>query len=120
MRYLLASLIIFLASPAHAEWSEISSGGGVTMYADFETIQRRDGSVFVWKLFDLSRTDLPYRSVAGYVEIDCALRRYRILTSVGYSENMAQGKPTSDKGDLDWDYSPPGTHDAYLIESICQ
>ena len=38
MRYLLASLIIFLASPAHAEWSEISSGGGVTMYADFETI----------------------------------------------------------------------------------
>ena len=119
MKYLLASLIIFLASPAHAEWSEISSGGGVTMYADFETIQRRDGSVFVWKLFDFSAPNT-YQSIATYVEIDCAVRRAKNYQMVGYSQNMAKGDTTSEKGDLEWQYFPPGTHRAHLIEIMCQ
>ena len=103
MKYLLASLIIFLASPAHAEWSELYSNDDVTIFYDSDRITIEGDQVFIWILGDTKE-----ESVIKYHQIDCAKNRIQSLQSTIFMGRMGTGEPVKQPAEP-WEYPLPNT-----------
>lgn len=117
MRYILASLIVLLSTPAHAEWVKVSTVDDAVLFYDPE-FQRRDDSIVVWTLVDHSKPR-EFQSAAILHEVDCVQRRTKFLQLVVYSGSMGNGDPEIIKDDFDWDFVVPGSNFGNLLDAVC-
>jgi len=110
------------SSTSFAEWTMVTKGvKGDTFYVDFERIRKHDGYVFYWRLFDYLKPD-EYGDVSekNYVQVDCKLFRFKILSGSFHKEPMGEGTPeTITVENPQWDYPSPDSVNESLTESVC-
>jgi len=102
------TLLLLQSGLAYAAWVTIdSTDDGVTLYADPDTIRRKEEMVKMWILFDFKTTQTVaghlMLSIKGEEEYDCDEKRRRVLTFSEFSGNMGGGKEiTSTSGEGSW------------------
>lgn len=105
---LLIVLLVLSSGAAYAEWVAIgSTDDGMAIYADPDTIRRKDEMVKMWILFDFKTTQTVaghlILSIKGQEEYDCDGKRRRVLTFSEFSGNMGGGQEvTSTSGEGTW------------------
>jgi hypothetical protein len=128
MTRLLFIILLFLSSaPAYAEWVEVTGNeqGDVTVYANPDTIRRKEEMVEMWVLFDFKtiRTvgDHSFLSIRNREEYDCAGERNRTLTFSEFSGNMGDGKAVySNSDEQRWESVVPESLAQALWKFACK
>jgi hypothetical protein len=119
---LLFSILIPFSS--YGEWTEVvESVSGDTYYMDIDTIKEHNGYAYWWKLGNyLEPSPSGTMSFIEYVQVDCAMNRYKTLSISYYKRHMGEGTaqtaPTSTL-DKEWEYRSPGTVGAAQLEHGC-
>ena len=122
-----AAITLLVSSvPAYAEWVEVGGNeeAGVTVYADPDTISRKENLAKMWALFDSKTTQNIgvglFMSHKDQREYDCTIERYRLLTFMQFSGNMESGTVGySSSGDGRWIPVQPGSLDQSLWKLAC-
>ena len=79
------------SSVSYAEWTVVSENKMGKMYLDFERIRKNDGYIYYWLLTDYKKPFEETFSAAMYIEGDCNLFRYKVLTYSFFKEPMGGG-----------------------------
>jgi hypothetical protein len=98
--WLLTTLLVLSSGSAYAEWVAVASSqskdGYYTVYADPDTIRRKEEMVKMWLLFDFKTTQTVaghlILSIKGQEEYDCDGKRRRVLIFSEFSGNMGGGQ----------------------------
>ena len=88
---------------------------------DFERIRKHDGYVYYWTLVDYLKPDKDGDwSEKNYIQVDCKLFRFKILSGSFHKEPMGRGTPeTVTPKNPQWEYpSPNSVHESHT-ESVC-
>ena len=113
---------VMFSSTSSAEWTKTYKGGdGTTFYVDFERIRKVEGYVYFWELADyLKPKNSGVMSGIIYVQGDCKLFRYQILSYVFQEERMGLGSgiPYNPKNP-EWKYAPPNTPTEHHLKLVC-
>jgi hypothetical protein len=93
LKRLLVVGLLVAAGPAAAEWVNVGTSAGHSLFIDPTTI-RKDGDFRkVWGIQDLKERDSEGELSRRYrEEFDCNTRRKRFLSATTHSESMAGGK----------------------------
>ena len=112
---------VMFSSTSFGGWTKVSEDSKGTYYVDFERIRKHDGYVFYWRLFDYLKPD-EYGNLSekNYVQVDCKLFRFKILSGSFHKEPMGRGTPeTVTPKNPQWEYpSPNSVHESHT-ESVC-
>lgn len=106
--WLITILLLLSSGPAYAEWVAIgSTDDGMTVYADPDTIRRKEEMVRMWILFDFKTTQTVaghlILSIKGQEEYDCDGKRRRVLAFSEFAGNMGGGhEVNSTSGEGTW------------------
>jgi len=122
MRYLLG-LVMLIASPAWAEWVEVTrSVNGNVIYIDPATIRKEGNRRKVWGITDLSKVGTSGEMSRKYrKEYDCKDERSRILTIAIYSQAMGDGDVKgNDNIASEWQEIAPETVDESVLKRVCR
>jgi len=97
----------------------------VTVYANPDTIRRKEDTVKMWLLHDYKTVqtaiDVSYLSAKVKIEFDCSEERQRILTFTEYSGNMGRGKPVyTDPVEDEWEPITPDAISQTLWKIACK
>lgn len=96
-KLIIACLLATSAASAFAEWLEVYHQDGGSTYIETFTVKYDSNLPIVWMLVNYSsRSPWGELSSIRYTEFDCKEKRYRTLSSIGYSDPMAKGRVTSD------------------------
>ena len=111
------------SSTGFAGWTKIGSSGGgaITYYVDFERIRKVDGFVYVWMLTDLLKsTEYGDLSARTYIQGDCKLFRFKILSQIWHEQPMGRntGKTTTPKNP-EWRFPSPNSVNETILKSVC-
>ena len=119
---LLFSTVMF-SSPSYAEWTKLGENvHGNTFYLDYERIRKHDGYVYSWDLTDyLKPTKYGDLSSKLYLQGDCKLFRYKVLSDSYHIEPMGRGTPStsSSKPDTEWRYPSPNSSSETTFKQVC-
>ena len=110
------------SSPSYAKWTKVVTDvGGNTFYLDFDNIKKADGFVYFWMLKDLVKpTSRGFFSNTQYLESDCKLFRYKVLSISYYTESMGLGTPTQTSNrDTEWRSTTPDSVSENILISVC-
>jgi hypothetical protein len=115
--------ILLFPLPLFAEWVETNkSVDGDTYYIDLDRIRKHDGYVYYWVLEDLLKPT-QYGDLSGkvYMQGDCKLFRYKILSSTYYTQPMARGtySATGNNPEKEWTYIAPNSVAEVPIKIAC-
>ncbi|MDV6345256.1 surface-adhesin E family protein [Nitrosomonas sp. Is37] len=97
-KILLALIIALTANTVMAGWSLVdeSADGSVTIYADFDTIQKTGDKIKMWSLGDFKAEKetggVKFLSSKYQKEYNCKLGLVRMLSFTLFSSNMGEGK----------------------------
>ena len=127
MKKILQTLILALvANTVMAEWSLVdeSADGSVTIYADFDTIQKTEDNVKMWSLGDFKAvkefSGIEFLSSKYQKEYDCKQEQARMLVFTLFSGNMGEGQVVHSNSDPDdWVLVAPGSVAKTLWEIAC-
>ena len=124
MKKLLTIILInfFLLTQALADWEFVTTlqdGKDTKVYIDVETLRKDSNYYYIWKLHDLKVPFEGYKSAAMLNQIDCNLRRAKILQYVFYDGQMGKGNPKSFNRDEEWKHYPPESSMHNIIKGIC-
>ena len=116
--WLLITLLVLSSGPAYAEWVAIgSTDDGMTVYADPDTVRRKEEMVKMWVLLDFKTTQTVAShlmlSIKAQEEYDCDGKRRRVLTYSEFSGNMGGGKEVNST-------SGEGTWRPVVLEGVVQ
>ena len=117
-----ALILMFLTSPACAEWVKIGTSNTAVHYIDPGTV-RNDGNLRqVWLMQDMVEADTDgVRSVRALQELNCADGRYRYLSVTAYSGPMAGGRVVVEHGMRDgWSVLPPMLFRSAVAKLVCE
>jgi hypothetical protein len=112
-RLLLIMLLVLSASPAYAEWVEIDSTDTYTLYADPDTILRKEDLVKMWVLYDYKiamsvKGEMTF-SAMSQSEYDCVAESSRSLAFTFFSGHMRTGETLYSNSYIGkWEPVPPG------------
>ena len=125
MRKLTLTLVFTLmfSSTSFAEWTKIvGHPSGHTLYVDFERIRKHDGYVYSWYLNDRSTPSASGGlSSKYYIQVDCDLFRFKVLSSLFHEEPMGQGSSEEfNPTNPDWDYAPPTSAYEVILQEVCE
>ena len=116
-------LLALAASPAWAEWvsNGTSDNGGTAFYYDPATIRINGNMRRIWQGQDLRKIgkkgELSRRTLTEY---DCKEERFRLLSVSVFSGSMFTGDTLSSNSNVDqWDYVPPESNAAEMLEIVC-
>ncbi len=115
-------LCAIFPSTSFAEWKIVSKGDATDFYIDFERIRNVDGYVYYWELGDYAKpmTDMMLLSSKRYIQADCKLFRYKVLTYVYHKQPMGRDSgETSEPTNNDWRYPPPSTIMENMLTEAC-
>ena len=121
---LLFSLLISFNS--YGEWTEVVSGDGVNFYyVDNESIIKNGRYIYYWELHDYGESlseELIVMSAKVYKEVDCQMKKFKVLSDYYYSNQMGNGDLVhqSNVADTEWTYTAPGNIDETLITFSCE
>jgi hypothetical protein len=125
---LVASAVLALSLPVHAQWAEIGKDAEekMTVYIDVNTL-RRDGQIRnVWMLYDFKYytkhdNGSMFRSMRVLRQFECSTERARNLAVDLHRQAMAGGE-LIDSSEQQGAWSPvrPQTFDATVIAAVCQ
>jgi len=118
MKKLLILLFSILISfNSYGEYTELGKAddGGDTHYMNFDTIKERDGYVYWWHM--TSNAD---DSSQTYFQGDCDLTRVKVLQGVFSDKPMSQGESIAVPGEDNWNYLPPYSMGAGMLEISCE
>ena len=109
------------SSPVRAEWTKLGDVDGLTYYVDLERIRKHDGYVYYWDLVDyLKPTETRMLSAKAYIQADCKLFSYKILSLSAYKEPMGNGTAdTFNPPDTGWQYAIPNTSREIVLKLVC-
>ena len=128
-RLLLIALLMLSGGSAYAEWVAVQKNnqlaGSMTVYADPDTIRRRENLVTMWQLIDYTimqggRSPSRFSSRKIQKQFDCVGERLRLLALTDFWGNMGTGEPTGayiDGGN--WVTIEPDSIDHALWEIAC-
>ena len=130
MKKLLLLLIsLILSFNSYGEWTKTDEDDkGNYYFVDYDRVKSVDGSVYWWTLYDavepysyLEDDSENYLSEVDYVETDCQIGRYKILTSYYYSLHMAEEIVyVWTEPEPQWDYFPPDSIGEYGSDTVCR
>tara|TARA_Y100001936_G_C16087853_1_gene683198 strand:+ start:294 stop:707 length:414 start_codon:yes stop_codon:yes gene_type:complete len=91
--------LLLLSNNVIADWEHISTikDKKIIFYADPTTIKKSDNNIKIWIMADLQEPkEIPYviKMVFSYknlVEYNCVQNLERLIRTIGYSKNMAEG-----------------------------
>ena len=115
---------VLFSSPSYSEWKKIGENDiGDTFYVDFERIRKHGGYVYFWELGDyLKPTKQGHLSAKTYIQGDCKLFRFKVLSFSFHKEPMGRGtgdvqKPV--KESQGWKYPSPNSVNEVILKSVC-
>lgn len=120
---ILACLLATSAMSAFAEWTKIfTTGSGIFVYIDFQTIRKNGDLRKVWAIFD--KVPLEKDGTISWreqIEINCKEEIVRILYLTNHTGPMASGKMTSfvGAGLSDPEAIPPGSSSETILKIVC-
>jgi len=117
------SLLMLIASPAWAEWVEVTRGvNGNVIYIDPATIRKEGNRRKFWGITDLSKVGTSGELSRKYrKEYDCKDERSRILTITIYSQAMGDGDVKgTDNIVSEWQEIAPETLDEAVLKRVCR
>lgn len=102
------------SGPAYAEWMKINENDTYTVYADPDTIRRKEDLVKIWILYDYktpqSATGVAHLSDSIQMEANRTEKLQRRLAYTWWSGNMKDGNVVfSHSGEGNWIPIRPGT-----------
>jgi hypothetical protein len=125
---LLLSLVGGLATPAHADWSELSKDDNVAYYFDKESVMPVHVSRYAWILTDVNKGDKTpggenYKSYMLRVRMYCKTDMVVRLSISYFDQPMGKGKEVESEDLQEWrDHQTairPNTYMANLKKEIC-
>lgn len=120
---MLSLLLVACAGNAAAEWTVFQRETDSTTYVDKSRIQRSDGTVKVWFLFDNDKPSpmTAHSSVVSLFEFDCKDGRERLLQGTAYKGQKGEGASvfTSNRADP-WVYVEPNSFREPRLKLACK
>ena len=109
------------SSPVRAEWTKLGDMDGLTFYVDLERIRKHDGYVYYWDLVDyLKPTETGMLSGKAYIQVDCKLFSFKILSVSTHKEPMGNGTAdTFNPPNTGWQYAIPNTSRETVLKLVC-
>ena len=112
------------SSNSFAEWTKVTeTANGLRIYVDFGRIREDGGYFYFWHLSDfLKPNKAGSLSAKIYMQADCKLFRFKILSDIYYKGQMGAGKTNggSDIPSENWSYAPPNSYAETLMNSVCR
>ena len=112
------------SSTGFAEWKKTeTTASGHIFYVDFDRIRKDGEYLYYWELVSRSvkskKTGI-FSSIS-YVQVDCGILRYKILTAEYYSEQMGQGNPFGGNNtpNDEWNYANPNSTIEFVLNTVC-
>lgn len=125
-KLLITLTLAFLSTSTMAAWTRItkSDGFGVTVYADYDTIQRSGNKLKIWTLNDFKAIQeidgVKYLSIKTQEEFNCEDGQTRPFMHVAYSGNMEKGQVVNSYDNTDkWRPVKPGSVGEVQSEAAC-
>jgi hypothetical protein len=126
-KLLITLTLALLSTNAMATWTRVGRSdllGGVTVYVDYDTIQRSGNKVKMWSLKDYKaaqETDgVKYSSFKIQEEFNCDDGQKRDLTHLVFSRNMGSGQVVnSDDNAGKWSSAKPGSIGERELKAAC-
>ncbi len=124
-KIILVISLFLLSSSSFADWTKVAeSVKGSTFYADFNTMKKESGYIYIWTLDSYAQ---PHSDGSGthseihYNQVDCKVIRTILLDVIFYNKPMGKGSPNKWKADNlnEWLYYPPGTSGDRRLRQIC-
>jgi hypothetical protein len=122
MKNLLILIILFATYPAWADWVLLAENDGRPLYFEPSNVIKSGYMRRVWIIKDKSDDSAENnQSLRSRFEIDCNLRRYRVLSATIYSEPMGRGKKIEAVGEsVQWDpIRSNGSPMDVLLHKVC-
>ena len=112
---------LMFASPAYADWEEVSGNVAVTVYVDFDRIRTNGRYVYWWHLSDyLEPSPAGKLSSKVYNQGDCEIFRYKRLSFSFHKQPMGEGSGEIDSiPDTEWNYPSPNSTSEVLLKQVC-
>ena len=113
---------VMFSSTSFAEWTKVVQNvSGDVFYVDFDRIRKHDGFVYYWRVADFLKPDKDGDlSEINFVQVDCKLFRYKILSGSFHKEPMGRGNPqTITPKNPQWEFATPNSVNESLQESVC-
>jgi len=123
MKKLTISLFSILISiNSFGEWTRVTQNkeNHTQWYIDIDTVNKNTGYVYYWALGDTIKPINDSLSAALYTELDCGLKRDRVLSIVTYKESMGEQKIDELVYDSPkWRYHQPATVYYVMSNYVC-
>ena len=116
------TLLLMFSSPSYAEWEIVAKDmDGNTFYVDFDRIRKVDGFVYFWELVDFVKpTQYGEFSFREYLQGDCKLFRFKVLTEVYYKQSMGRGTSSEHtQKNPKWHYPRPVSVVESILKKVC-
>ena len=124
-------LLIFLFSilisfNSYGEWKEIGENiNGTIYYIEMDKIKEHDGYVYWWYLSNFLK---PIDSVEMvgmmsqkiYLQGDCEITRFKMLSIISYNQPMGEGEfHSSSLPNPEWNYAVPESTSEIMLDYVC-
>ena len=116
IKLLITLALAFLSTSTMAAWTRVTKSDvfGVTVYADYDTIQRSGNKLKIWTLNDFKAIQeidgVKYLTIKTQEEFNCDDGQTRSLMHVAYSGNMENGQVVNSYEKTDtWRPVKPGS-----------
>ena len=122
MRIFIAVLIVFFGmSSAIANWLYIEHSDTYNMYLNKNSTTESGKTSRVWVLYDRKKGIREGgASIMMLTEIDCHIKKIRILQDTTYKGQMGSGGALSTNTSIEpWRFITPSSLDDYLSNHIC-
>ena len=124
MRYFF--LLFFALNSFAVNWVEVSKNNDSTSYVDINSIQKSNGMVYFWNLWDFNKKRTvdynTFRSTSSFLMTDCELNKSKALKIILYYKHMASGQVVDSfdfKKNEEWSYHAPSSRGAIAVEFAC-
>lgn len=122
-RTILLITVFLLSLASSAEWTTIIKSKNNSYHAvDTSTAKTNKNLIYYWALENSAKPDaFGALSKAWYIEADCNINRYKILSTALYKEKGAKKKfNTFNNSNASWDYPTPGSVASLEVSYMCK
>ena len=121
---LLVIIFTFLFSnTSWGEWSYVVNNvEGSKYYYDKDRVRKSGKYLYFWDLIDYLKPLKGDFSVNRYIQLDCSIFRFKMLSIRNFKNSMGEGKITADYSysPKEWDYPKPNSALEFMLNKVCE